>query len=380
MVVTPFFASSGPRHCCVGPVATRPEIRKAPVSDPPPPPLSLTFGQAVRRRPGMYAGDPGPDMLQHLIDELVSNVIDQYLRGAATTLTVRIRDDRGIEVADDGPGLPFDFPGPDGESSLATHHLLVAHSGGRGDNEAPHVHVHLRSGVGIAVVNHLSAHFTCRSWRGGRLWEQSFAVGEAVAAPRVVAEGEGRGTTFVFHPDLSIVGVDVPDMSRLRSTLWRSAHLFSGLKIHCGDERYLAPDGLADFVHMFDEPAVAWSEWSERPVFHWRGRAGDYAIESAASGVGGGTDRTCTWRSWVNGRSTPQRGSHVDAFAYALNQMGWEPATAMIHVITYDPRFAGPTRDRYTSEDACQAISRTLMPVLDSFCRAHGIDALRAKS
>lgn len=333
----------------------------------------LTFGESVRKRSGMYVGDPGPAMLQHLIDELASNAIDQFLRGNASFFAVRIHADNTIEVSDDGAGLPFDRPAPNGEGSLATHCLLHTHHSARADDEAPHVHVHFQRGVGLAVVNHLSSRFVCRSWRGGRLWEQRFVAGVAESPPQVLAEGEGRGTTFLFQPIAEIVGVESPDRGLLRATLWRAAHLFAGVKIQCGDETFHAPGGLGDYLRALEDPAsTAVRRWNDRPVFHWRGRHGDYQIDAAASGIGD-AGRECQWRSWVNGRSTPQQGSHVRGFELALQALDWMPATAMLHLTTYDPQFAGPTRDRYVSAVACKTVRKALAPALDAFCRAQKI-------
>ncbi|HJU39305.1 MAG TPA: ATP-binding protein, partial [Tahibacter sp.] len=174
------------------------------------PPRKWTFGEAVRRRPGMYVGNPGPEALQHLIDELVSNAIDQFLMGQATFVGVRVHDDGGIEVSDDGAGLPFDQPAPDDSASLATHWFTTPHHTARADGHAPHVHVHSQFGIGLPIANHCSHRLVCRAWRNGALWEQTFADGMPDASPRVVATGDGRGTRIAFWPDGSIVGASVP--------------------------------------------------------------------------------------------------------------------------------------------------------------------------
>lgn len=40
----------------------------------------LTLCEAVRKRPGMYVGELGPFAINQLIDAVVSNAIDQFLR------------------------------------------------------------------------------------------------------------------------------------------------------------------------------------------------------------------------------------------------------------------------------------------------------------
>ena len=58
----------------------------------------LSLRKAVIKRPGMYFGDEGAERLQQLIDELVSNAVDQYLRGQCRRLDVRLDDDGAIAI------------------------------------------------------------------------------------------------------------------------------------------------------------------------------------------------------------------------------------------------------------------------------------------
>ncbi|MBL8299651.1 MAG: hypothetical protein JNN30_15050 [Rhodanobacteraceae bacterium] len=332
----------------------------------------LSLRQAVRKRPGMYVGDEGPARLQHLIDELVSNAIDQYLRGQCSRISVRAHDDGWIDVADDGPGLPFDTPGAVPGNCLATHYLTHAHDAPTADGLAPHTHVHSLNGVGIAVVNAASRVFICRSWHEGTQWEQRFACGEPSSPPLAVDHGGGRGTLFRFLPDADVLGVSRVDQGALRASLWRTAHLFGGITLCCGDEVFVAPGGLADYLHTLQDVAAAASpRWHARPVFRWHGRYGDYAIDAAASGFAAKAYPGRRWYSWVNGRSTPLHGSHVDGFMQALDAQGWRPQLAMLHIVAHDPRYAGPTRDRYVSGSAQKTVECALREPLRQYCNEH---------
>ena len=335
------------------------------------PPRHLTFAEAIRRRPGMYLGDPGPEALQHLIDELTSNAIDQFLMGRASFVGVRVHDDGSIEVTDDGPGLPFDAPSPDGSASLATHWFTTPHSTARADDHAPHVHLHNRSGVGLALVSHCCTSLVCRSWRDGAQWEQAFAIGVPVDAPRVVARGDGCGTSIVMRPDVDLVEAALPAPAPLRANLWQAAHLFAGLRVRCNDEVFIARDGLRDLAQLHDDTAmIRRAEQGPPQTFHWHGRYGDYEIDAAASGWRG---VDTYWHTWINGRETPLHGEHRNGFGDALEAVGWQPASAMLHVIAHDPRYAHPTRDEYVSPGAREAIRAALTGPLEAFCKERQI-------
>jgi DNA gyrase subunit B len=320
--------------------------------------------------PGMYLGEQGVQALQHMIDEVVSNAIDQYLMGRATMLGVRVLEDGGIEVRDDGPGMPFDVAANEGDMSLATRYFTTRHGTARADDHSPHVHVHLLDGCGLMVVTFCSRRLVCRSWREGRLWHQSFTDGLPDAPPESVEHGEGRSTTIVFHPDAAIVGTDMPSRALLRSTLFRLAHLFPGLQIEFEREIFLAEEGLADYLQLFD--AGDW-RWKDRPTFHWRCIQDGFEIEAAAAGFGREDGRDCVWRTWVNGRATATHGTHRQGFVQALAQARWRPASVMLHVIAHDPAFAGPTRDKYISEPARTAVRQALNGPLDAYCRTQKI-------
>lgn len=337
----------------------------------------LTFGEAIRRRPGMYLGEPGPEALQHLIDELTSNVVDQFLMGHATFVGVRVHDNGDIEVSDDGPGLPFDAPSSEHNRSLATHWFMTPHHTARADDHAPHVHVHQRHGFGLALVSHCCTSLVCRSWRDGVQWEQAFSVGIPVDAPRIVARGDGRGTSIVIRPDVDLIEAALPSPGPLRAQLWKAAHLFAGLQVRCNDEVFLARDGLRDLAQLHDDTAsIRQAELGPPQTFHWRGRHGDYQIDAAANGYRG---VETLWLTWINGRGTPLHGVHRDGYTDALAAVGWEPASAMLHVITHDPRYAHPTRDKYVSPGARDAIREALAEPLEAFCREHRIGRYAVK-
>ena len=65
--------------------------------------------EAVRRRPGMYIGSTGPRGLHHLIWEIIDNGIDEHLAGYCNQIDVTIRKDGGIEIFDNGRGVPVDI-------------------------------------------------------------------------------------------------------------------------------------------------------------------------------------------------------------------------------------------------------------------------------
>jgi DNA gyrase subunit B len=330
----------------------------------------------VRERPAMYIGSTGTRGLHHLVYEVVDNSIDEALAGFCTLINVVINSDGSITVDDNGRGIPVDRMEKNGKSALEVV-LTVLHAGGKFDKATYQVSGGLH-GVGVSVVNALSASLAARVFRDGNIYDMRFAQGKpvtpisqreetfdemlvryqfwygspapftrvvqsqkppgqqgetALLAPSSETEGENRrrflaefgyrmtGTRITFLPDASIFETTRFDYDTLAHRLRELAFLNSGVTIRITDDRsgdraeYCYAGGLSEFVKYLNEGAECL-----HPVpidITRKDEENKLELEVAMQYTTGYDEKIY---SYVNSVNTREGGTHLEGFRGAITR------------------------------------------------------------
>jgi DNA gyrase subunit B len=331
--------------------------------------------EAVRKRPGMYIGSTDTRGLHHLIWEVVDNAVDEHLAGHARRIGVTLRADGGIEVGDDGRGIPVELH-PKEKKPAVEVVLTKLHAGGKFDQQAYAVSGGLH-GVGVSVVNALSERTEVEVSRDGGRHRILFKRGKRTKALEQIGTTRKTGTTVRFWPDPDVFESLELDHDTVATRLRETALLNPGLRFDLFDER---PDhqrtqtfefrkGLIDFVDELmggDEPLLGKSVTITREeVVDGKPLACDIAVNWSS---GGFDERT---RSYVNIIRTAEGGTHEEGFRKAitgtLNRWGQgnkafkrgdkaltgddlrEGLVAVLSVKMPDPQFEGQTKGKLGS-------------------------------
>ena len=306
--------------------------------------------EAVRKRPGMYIGSTGERGLHHLIWEVVDNSVDEAMAGYASQVDVRILEDGGVEVVDDGRGIPVAMH----STGTPTVDVVMTqlHAGGKfgGENSGYTVSGGLH-GVGVSVVNALSRRLEVDVSRDGYEWSQYYER----AVPGTLKQGEATkktGTTIRFWADPEIFETTEYDFETVARRLQEMAFLNKGLTINLTDERVAQEDVVDEVVSDTAEaPKSAEEKAAEssaphkvkRRTFHYPGGLVDFVkhinrtkspiqqsiIDFDGKGTGHEVEIAMQWNggysesvhTFANTINTHEGGTHEEGFRSALTSV-----------------------------------------------------------
>src|SRR4249920_2119810 len=195
--------------------------------------------EAVRKRPGMYIGDPDERGLHHMVYEVVDNSIDEHLAGFCDKIEVTVHVDGSISVRDNGRGIPVDIH-PKWKMPAIELVLTNLHAGGKFGQGAYKYSGGLH-GVGAKCTNALSDWFKVEVTREGKVYHMAFERGKTTEKLSVIGEIKNKkntGTMITFLPDPTIFTITTEfKFERLAARLRELAFLNPGLEISLVDER-----------------------------------------------------------------------------------------------------------------------------------------------
>src|SRR5947207_1220724 len=199
--------------------------------------------EAVRKRPGMYIGDPDERGLHHLVFEVLDNSIDEHLAGSCDKIDVDVHVDGSVSVRDNGRGIPVDVH-PKWKMPAVELVLTNLHAGGK-FGQGAYKYSGGWHGVGAKCTNALAQWITVEVSRDGKVYHMAFAQGKTTDKLTVIGEVKNKkttGTLITFLPDPTIFTITTEfRFERLATRLRKLAFLNPGLKITHTEERGASP-------------------------------------------------------------------------------------------------------------------------------------------
>jgi DNA gyrase subunit B len=365
--------------------------------------------EAVRRKPGMYMGERGDQMVWRQHKELVDNSVDEMYAGRNDTVEQYLdpKNNRYI-VADHAMGIPIG-KNEDGKEALDIIFTSL-HGGGKFDDKA-YKNSAGTHGVGAACSNALSTSFRVWThWKNKwhyRQFKKGVPVGKLVKvkAPDddimecLISPAKSYGSIIVYEPDQSIVAIDSNDKDVKKKT---QATIPTKQCVQWSRMIALMNPGLKMIVTVAG--GKTYKFWNKKDI----GAVVTKIIkDNDLSGVAkplvistDNVDLTLQWtshddtdlfRTYVNCSPTKDNGKHYEGFTAALGRVLQSAKTdlgkkgkkdtfktidalyGMVGILNFkmsEPEFSSQTKDRLTSHvnKDCEEI---LYPLIAEYFKKH---------
>ena len=355
----------------------------------------------VRLRPGMYIGTTSSRGLHHLVYEVVDNSIDEAMAGHCDRIIVRLLKGGGVEVDDNGRGIPIKpIPKAKDRRPAVEVVLTTLNAGGKFGGDGYRISGGLH-GVGVSVVNALSEKLVVQVMREGSTWTQTYARGKATTKLTKGKPSRKTGTIITFWPDpeIFVEGVEF-DIRMLAERLQEHAFLTKGVEIQLIDERegkpekqvFKASGGIADFVKHL----ATGKETIHTKIISMEAREADSEADVALQWTNGYSESIHSFANTIN---THEGGMHEEGLKKALtnvvnryarskgllkekedNLLGEDVREGLIAIVSVrlrEPQFEGQTKTKLGNTTMRSLVETTVNEHLMTWLEEHPGDAKR---
>ena len=349
----------------------------------------------VRKRPGMYTQTENPN---HLAHEVIDNSVDEVIAGYASSIEVTLHNDNSLSIVDNGRGIPVDIH-PEEQIPAVELIMTRLHAGAKFGKTSYQTSGGLH-GVGVSVVNALSAKLEVEISRDGTLYSIKFANGlvdqELIAIDKVAKSKSG--TRIRFWPDPQYFDSAGFKIAKLKRLMLAKAVLCPGLEfIYTDDvdpsrtERWMFDEGLGNYLVESlngteripsQEPIIVHSKTEELQAdwaVVWTPEAGQTVSESYANLIptnAGGTHVnglrtgiTDAVREFCELHKMFSRGLRIST------EDVWQHCNFIVSVRVEEPQFSGQSKDRLTSRDVGKALNSLARDAFSLWLNQHVSEA-----
>lgn len=218
----------------------------------------LPFPVSVQKRMSLYLGTSDERAMNHGVQEILNNSVDEFLAGFCTHIRITRLSELSFSIKDNGRGVPFDTQ-PDGTPTLKK--IFGSLHAGRNfkEDDAKTDYSTGLNGVGASAVNALSASFEVISRRGKDQGSIHFENGyekEVNHAKRIKQKepflNSSTEVKFTYNSEFFEEG-SIPVEENIVRLIRETAYLNTGLSITYinlddKEEEYSFPDGIKQLL------------------------------------------------------------------------------------------------------------------------------------
>lgn len=338
----------------------------------------------IRTHPGMYIASKGQDGLIHMVKEIISNSVDEYLNSSEcdTIEIILDKENNTISILDNGRGIPYNKK-EDGTTTLYSA-FGEGMTSGKFDNNTGKSGYNTSGGLngtGAKAVNALSKSFIVFSTRDGIEETLIFSKGILLNSNKKKVDKSLHGVKVVFTPDEEVLENPIFNENRIKNMIQEFSYLCRGLKFIYNGEIYLSENGLLDYLNEINKGKDLICD----PIYFYV-EEGKFSLEVA---LGYNNKYGTDVRLFTNNVPQPQGGTHLTGFKVALtneinkyardkkllkdkdeNFTGEELSEGQILILNFkmiDPVFQGQAKEKLTSTEGRTIVQKLASIELSSW-------------
>jgi DNA gyrase subunit B len=347
--------------------------------------LVLEGLEAVQKRPSMYIGNTSTEGLHQLVFEVIDNSIDEAMAGYCNSIRIELREDGSISIEDNGRGIPVGLHKTQRRPALEVV-MTTLHSGGKFDRASYKVSGGLH-GVGVSVVNALSAWLEVEVNRDGQKYYQKYQRGKPLCDVQKCGPSKKTGTKITFKPDDEIFETTEFNLDIIIHRIRELAFLNEGVKISLKEAKtgkeisFCYKGGIKSFIEYLNK-----NKEPLHKVVHYKKEREGIIVEYALQYNSGFAENIFTYANNVN---TQEGGSHLVGFKSALTRVlndyakkrkllkdtsltlsgedTREGLCAVISVQLPEPQFEGQTKTKLGNSEVKGLVESIVSESLSSF-------------
>ena len=204
---------------------------------------TLTPLEGIRKKLPMYVGGIDNDAVHHVIKEIISNSIDEYLAGYGSKITVILHSDNSITVSDEGRGIPL---------GKVEDVFTKLHTSGKfqKEGEAAYGASGGLNGAGLKIAT-ATGFVKVRIVRDKKEYQNTFSYLEGTGEPKINPSNQKTGTSIQWKPDEGVFSNNIIYLEKIEELITDLSYITPELTfiiIQGSKQKTIKSKSIGDFI------------------------------------------------------------------------------------------------------------------------------------
>ena len=327
--------------------------------------------EAIRKKKGMYFGSNNSKAISHVAKEIISNSIDEFLAGYATTIDIAVSEKQNyVQITDNGRGIPVEKL----EDVFTKPHTTGKEKDGGGYATSGGI-----NGIGTKLAT-ATGRIDCTIVRDGKTATGYYEYGKPFTTKIEKSRKKGSSTTVKWQPH--------------KETFEGNGIEYEPIDMLCRELSYITPNLIFKLLNVDTNKSVTYKsnnigEYIDylnagtllSPIMTYTGVENTVKLDLAVAW----SDKAYQEKSYINIIPTNDGGTHITAFKSTLTRQwnnyfstshkGDDVRQGLIVVLsiktTEEAVFSGQSKDKLDMPSITQALNSLLANAFSQFFKTN---------